>query len=144
MLGVRVSGSQLYARTLGKIYTSLLKRLVGGDPSHQAAICDMVEASRCIELVIFFVFSVGRYRKTSKNTTHCLYLLVGSKAHKTAKTYTFIINSTTTDTKKNSKLLIIRPTTNNYQYLFLVNQQLLTYTSVMHNNNFLYLMVVVG
>jgi transcription factor IIIB subunit 2 len=34
---------QTPVRTLGKIYTGLLKRLVGGDPSHQAAICDMVE-----------------------------------------------------------------------------------------------------
>merc|ERR1740130_1222339 len=34
---------QTPVKTLGKIYTGLLKRLVGGDPSHQAAICDMVE-----------------------------------------------------------------------------------------------------
>lgn len=30
-------------RKLGKIYTGLLKRLVGGDPQHQAALCDMVK-----------------------------------------------------------------------------------------------------
>jgi len=30
-------------RKLGKVYTGLLKRLVGGDPSHQASLCDMVE-----------------------------------------------------------------------------------------------------
>merc|ERR1740130_2012548 len=34
---------QTPVKTLGKIYTGLLKRLVGGDPSHQAALCDMVE-----------------------------------------------------------------------------------------------------
>jgi len=33
---------QTPVKTLGKIYTGLLKRLVGGDPSHQAALCDMV------------------------------------------------------------------------------------------------------